>query len=75
MTICDAFTIYARRCHSRTLRPHLGFQVRNPNNDLRGGLPLSSHPRNGGGLDPEARPHFNLIPVNHGKATIAQVQP
>jgi len=36
MTLQDAFTSYTARLHSKAMRPHLGWRVRNFSNDNSG---------------------------------------
>jgi hypothetical protein len=40
MTLQDAFTSYTARLHRNAMRPHLGWRVVNPDNDLRARLSL-----------------------------------
>jgi hypothetical protein len=55
MTLDDALHAYTARLHRKALRPHLGWRVVNPDNDLRLASSLRDE-RKGCGSDPRPQP-------------------
>jgi hypothetical protein len=65
MTLQDAFTSYTARLHRKALRPHLGWRVVNPDNDLRARLSLRA--AQGDGVSLPSAPSPTIFSVNaHG---------
>ena len=64
MTLQDAFTSYTARLHRKAMRPHLGWRVVNPDNDLRRTVSLSGDVRKGCGFPSRPQPTISQT-VSH----------